>query len=134
MCNRAPLPYDRAMARLAITVMGPLAALLLTGCPEPDSVELGGDCKEQVECKAPADKCVSALGRQQCTTTCTAENVCPEGFVCARMDITVTEPGVGGEKWTGEGGYCLRESDVPKRAAKIRPKKGKGKKKRKKGG
>lgn len=112
-----------------------LVALGLLGCPEPDSVEMGFSCKETVECKAPADVCVTAIGKKLCTAPCDAENVCPEGFTCARMDIKVTEGGVGGKSFTGEAGYCLPSADVPPRAAKIRPKKKrKGKKKKKKKG
>jgi hypothetical protein len=59
---------------------------------------------------------------------CTAERTCPEGFECARMDITVTEEG--GDKWTGERGYCFADADVPPRAATIRPKTASGGRKR----
>ena len=133
--GRAPashhtLWYGPPMLRAA---MLPLVCLVLTACPEPDSVEMGYSCKETVECKAPADSCVTAIGKKLCTAPCDAENVCPEGFVCARMDIKVTEGGVGGKSFTGEAGYCLPSADVPPRAAKIRPKK-KGKNKKKKGG
>ena len=100
-----------------------LPLTLLLGCPEPDSVDLGGSCKEAVECKPPSDQCVFAVGKKLCTMTCTADSPCPETFVCARMDITLQEPGAEGQKITGEGGYCLPEADVPPRAAKIRPKK-----------
>ncbi len=110
--------YLGAMRSLFVLTMA-----LLLGCPSPDSVEIGGACKDQVECKDPADKCVTAIGRQLCTTHCTAERVCPENFVCARMDVTVTESGPGGVKWTGEAGYCLPADEVPPRAAKIRPRK-----------
>jgi hypothetical protein len=111
--------------------MRPVALLgfvFLFGCPEPDSVDLGGACKDPVECRDPANHCVTAVGRKMCTMVCTSERLCPDTYVCAKMDVTVTEPD--GQVWTGESGYCLPDADVPPRAVTIRPK-GEKKKRRK---
>ena len=111
------------MLRLARVPLGLLAALTLTACPQPDSVALGGECKEKVECKAPATECVLALGRKLCTVACGADDPCPDGFVCAAMELTIEGSEADAARLTATGGYCLPEAEVPPRARRIRPRK-----------
>lgn len=95
------------------------AILLLVGCPKPDTVDMGGECKDHVECKDPADRCVTALGKKQCSRVCSKKDKCEKGFVCAKMDVTVIETGkVAGEN-IGQRGYCLPKEDVPPRAQTL---------------
>lgn len=112
--------------RLASLVLWSLG---LAGCPEPDSVELGGACKNEVECKDPADTCMTLGANTLCTLACSAESPCPEGYKCARVDVRV-EGADGGDK-ASAAGYCLADARVGSHVATIAPK-GDKKKKRKK--
>lgn len=97
----------------------PIVAVLLCACPKPDSVDMGQACNDHIECKAPADKCVTALGKKQCSRVCSKKDKCEDGFVCAKMDVTVLEAGeVAGEN-IGQRGYCLPKADVPRRAQTL---------------
>ena len=102
-------------ASLGLWVAG--VVLLGGGCAKPDSIELGGVCQEQVECKAPADTCLTVGTQSRCSMVCTKETPCPETFVCARMDVAVQEDGT--TRNTGRAGYCLPESAVPRNVAKL---------------
>ena len=62
-------------------------ALALTGCPEPDSVPIGGECKAQIECKDPADTCVTLGGKTICSVPCSATKHCPEGYCRAKATL-----------------------------------------------
>lgn len=109
-----------------------LPLLLVFACAKPDSVELGGACKQEVECKDPADTCMTLGTESLCSVACSAERACPEAYVCARMDVRV-EGADGGDK-AGAQGYCLAESRVGSHIATIAPKgekKSKAKRKRK---
>lgn len=97
-------------------------------CAKADSVELGGACKQQVECKAPADTCMTLGTEQLCTVACSAETACPSGYACAKMDVRVE--GDGGAGKAGAQGYCLAESRVGSHVVTIAPK-GQGKDKKK---
>jgi hypothetical protein len=87
------------------------------GCAEPDSVELGEICREQVECKAPADTCLTVGVQSRCSMTCTKKDRCPEDFVCARMDVAVQQSGETTQQ--GRAGYCLPRSAVPANVATL---------------
>jgi hypothetical protein len=96
-----------------------LACLLGAGfaCAKPNSIELGGICQEQVECKAPADTCLTVGAQSRCSMPCTEETRCPDTFVCARMDIAIQQDGQ--TTSTARSGYCLPESAVPSNIAKL---------------
>lgn len=99
---------------------GLLVALLLgivVGCAKPDSVEIGGVCKEQVECKDPADTCLTVGTESRCSKACAKGDQCPEGFVCAKMDVAVQASGKTTQ--TSKGGYCLPKSEVPSHAVTL---------------
>lgn len=97
-------------------------------CAKADSVELGGTCKQEVECKDPADTCMTLGTDTLCTLACSAEAACPDGYACARMDVRVE--GEGGAGKAGAQGYCLADSRVGSHIATIAPK-GEGKRKNK---
>ncbi|MCX4245712.1 hypothetical protein [Paraliomyxa miuraensis] len=101
------------LASLA-SILGALA------CAKPDSVALGGACKQQVECKDPADTCMTLGTESLCTLACSAEAACPDGYACARMDVRVEGEDGGGK--AGAQGYCLAESRVGSHVATIAPK------------
>jgi len=114
--------------------MRPLARWLLflvfcpsLACAEPESVDLGGVCKEEIECKDPADTCMTLGARSICTLSCSASSPCPDSYDCAQMEVKVegTKAGV-----SGRGGYCVAESELPPNAARIAPE-GERKRKRK---
>lgn len=112
-----------------------LLVLLGAGCPEPSSVALGGACKQQVECKDPADTCMTLGSEMLCTLACSADAPCPEGYQCARMDVRVE--GADGGAAAAAAGYCLADARVGSHVATIAPAKGSkaasGKGKRRKG-
>jgi hypothetical protein len=113
----------------SIRVASLLVLLGALACAKPDSVELGGACKQQEECKPPSDTCMT-LGRAQlCTMACSAKSPCPEGYACARMDVKVE--GEGGAGKAEAQGYCLAESRVGSHIVTIAPE-GEGKRKGKK--
>lgn len=116
----------------SIRVLG-LLVLVLAGssCAKPDSVELGGACKDQVECKDPADTCMTLGSESLCSMVCSAETACPDGYACARMDVRV-EGDDGGAKG-GARGYCWAQARLGTHVVTIAPKgDGAGKKKAKK--
>lgn len=98
-------------------------------CAKPDSVELGGACKQQVECKDPADTCMTLGTESLCSLACSAEQACPDGYACARMDVRVEGADGGGK--AGAQGYCLVKSRVGSHIATIAPKGEGGRKKSK---
>jgi hypothetical protein len=108
----------------------PLLPFLLgaLACGKPDSVELGGACKQQEECKDPADTCMTLGSELLCSMACSAEAACPDGYACARMDVRVEGEDGGGK--AGASGYCLAESRLGSHIATIKAK-GEGKDKRK---
>ena len=116
-----------------VRVLLPLLLGVLS-CAKADSVELGGVCKQQVECKDPADTCMTLGSESLCTMACSAETACPDGYACAKMDVRVEGDDGGGKG--GERGYCLAASRVGAHVVTIEPKregkkKGKGKLERK---
>lgn len=116
------------MGRLARLLV---VSLLLPGalaCGKPDSVELGGACNQQEECKPPSDTCMTLGTEMLCTVACSAKAACPDEYACARMDVKVE--GEGGGAAAGAQGYCLAKSRVGPHIATIAPE-GEGKAKRK---
>jgi hypothetical protein len=97
---------------IAVLVVG-----LGMSCAKPDSIEPGDICQEQVECKAPADTCLTVGDKSRCSMTCTKEQRCPEDFVCARMDVAVQQSGETTSQ--GRAGYCLPKSVVPSNIATL---------------
>jgi hypothetical protein len=97
-------------------------------CTKPDTVELGGTCKQQEECKPPSDTCMTLGTETLCTLACSAKSACPDGYACARMDVQVK--GEGGASKADAQGYCLAESRVGKHVVTIAPE-GEGKRKSK---
>ena len=126
---RPRLGYGGAVAGLRSVVVFACVLLGAAGCPEADSVELGGACTQEVECKPPADTCMTLGADTLCTLACSAESPCPESFVCARMDVRV-EGADGGGKAAAQG-YCLAQSRVGSHVATIAPAGEKKKKRRK---
>lgn len=103
-----------------ITLPSLLLALFATlGCAEPDSVALGGACKQEVECKDPADTCMTLGSESLCSMACSAEAICPEDYACARMEVKVT--GEGGEGKANAQGYCVAQSRIGSHIATIKP-------------
>jgi len=98
----------------------PWLLLALWGCPAADTIELGGTCKDSVECKDPADTCINVVGESLCTVACSAERACPDGYACARMDVRV-EGADGGDRAVAQG-YCLSEARLGPHVATIAPK------------
>jgi hypothetical protein len=98
---------------LLTLLLGPLA------CAKPDSVELGGACKQQVECKEPSDTCMTLGSELLCTMACSAKTACPDDYACARMDVRVEGEGGGGA--AGAQGYCLAKSRVGSHIVTIAP-------------
>lgn len=123
---------DRTLATDAIAVesimppslrfffLAPSLLLAPLACAKPDSVELGGACKEAVECKDPADTCMTLGSELLCTMPCSAESACPDEYGCAKMDVRVE--GEGGAGKAGESGYCLAKSRLGKHVVTIEPK------------
>ncbi len=106
--------------RLCIALIATPLLLGGLGCTKPDSVELGAACKQQEECKDPADTCMTLGSESLCSMACSAESACPDGYACARMDVQVT--GADGGDKAGPQGYCLAESRVGSHVATIAPK------------
>jgi hypothetical protein len=52
-----------------------------------DSVEIGGECSDREQCRAPADACMSVGERQVCTVECGSG--CPAGLECVEMNVTL---------------------------------------------
>lgn len=107
------------MPSLARRSVWSLLLLVPLACAKPDSVELGGACKQPVECKEPADTCMTLGTEMLCTMACSAEAACPDAHVCARMDVRV-EGDDGGDK-AGARGYCLARSRVGPHIVTIAP-------------
>lgn len=109
-----------------------LLALLGAGCPEPSSVALGGACTQQVECKDPADTCMTLGSEMLCTLACSASSPCPEGYQCARMEVRVEGADAGDA--AAAAGYCLADARVGSHVATIAPaKESKGRSKKRRG-
>ncbi|HVY27828.1 MAG TPA: hypothetical protein VHB79_14835 [Polyangiaceae bacterium] len=62
------------------------------GIMKQNSVEVGGQCSNRDECKAPADSCLSVDGRSFCSMFCA--DSCPNGTKCMAIDLS-TNTGVG---------------------------------------
>jgi hypothetical protein len=62
------------------------------GILKQNSVEVGGECSQRDECKAPADSCLSVDGRSFCSMFCT--DSCPNGTKCVAIDLSMNT-GVG---------------------------------------
>ena len=105
-----PKPHIRGLLPFLLGVMA---------CAKPESIELGGACKQQVECKQPADTCMTLGSEQLCTMACSAESACPDGYACAKMDVRVEGDDGGGK--SGARGYCLAESRVGSHVVTIAP-------------
>ena len=119
------------MGRLARLLVVPLLLLGSLACAKQGSVELGGACKQQEECKPPSDTCMTLGTEMLCTVACSAKAACPDDYACARMDVKVE--GEGGGAAAGAQGYCLAKSRVGKHVVTIAPE-GDGKRKSKDGG
>lgn len=61
--------------------------MIVRGVLKSHSVELGGECSQRDECKAPADACLSMNGRSFCSKFCSDD--CPSGLRCAKIDISM---------------------------------------------
>ncbi|MCH9688695.1 MAG: hypothetical protein K0V04_45105 [Deltaproteobacteria bacterium] len=116
------------VATLRIALLLP-SVLGLLACATPDSVELGSVCKQSVECKDPADTCMTVGTESRCSMACAAETPCPEEYACARMDVRVE--GADGAGKADAQGYCLAKSRLGPNVATIAPKGAKNKRKRK---
>lgn len=117
-----------------VLVVLPLVLLGALACGKPDSVEIGGACKQQEECKPPSDTCMTLGTEMLCTVSCSAKTPCPDDYACARMDVKVE--GADGGDAAGAQGYCLAKSRVGPHVATIAPagegqRKDNGKRKRK---
>lgn len=72
----------RRFAVRALTLAVGFAAGIGLACERPDSIALGDACTGSAECKDPADTCLDIAGKKRCTMACSAENHCPDGYVC----------------------------------------------------
>jgi hypothetical protein len=61
--------------------------MIARGVLKMNSVELGGECGQRDECKAPADSCLSLNGRSVCSKFCSGD--CPNGLSCVTIDISM---------------------------------------------
>lgn len=79
-----------------------LGVVLATpACERPATVELGGACTDNAQCKSPADTCMQVAGKQRCTMACAKDRPCPTGYACP-----VTDPA------RRDVGSCLVAGDV----------------------
>jgi hypothetical protein len=58
--------------------------ILLTG-----SVDLGGECRNRDECKAPADSCLMTNAKSVCSKVCTGASDCPGGLSCKKINVSM---------------------------------------------
>jgi hypothetical protein len=75
-------------------------ALVVVAC-DADTVELGGECRDNAQCKEPSDTCMQVAGKHRCTMACTKDRRCPEGYVCP-----VTDPA------NRSAGSCVLASEI----------------------
>jgi hypothetical protein len=73
------------------------------GILKQGSVELGQECSNRDECKAPADACLMVGMKSVCTVQCSGD--CPGPLSCVTIDVT-QNTGVGMNDLKGMH-YCL---------------------------
>lgn len=66
----------------------------VTGCEQPNSIELGQNCKGSAECKDPADTCLAIGKVNRCSMTCAKDTPCPDGYACAVTDAATRKRGM----------------------------------------
>lgn len=86
---------------LLALVVGPSAC-------DADTVELGGKCRDNAQCKAPADTCMSIAGEYRCTMACSKDRKCPNGYECP-----VTDPA------NRAAGSCILASEIGPNVVKV---------------
>jgi hypothetical protein len=88
--SKQPFKFQPWMAGAVIV---PFALFMIgRGLLLQGSVELGQECSNRDECKAPADACLRIEGRGVCSVICT--DSCPNGLSCVEMDVSMNT-GVG---------------------------------------
>ncbi len=94
-------------SRIVITIAAFGVALGIATCDRA-SVELGGACTDNAQCKAPADTCMTVAGKTRCTMACDKDRKCPTGYTCP-----ITDPA------RRDVGSCLVASDVGPNVARA---------------
>ncbi|HWB73837.1 MAG TPA: hypothetical protein VG755_02755 [Nannocystaceae bacterium] len=79
----------------------------LASC-DKDTVELGGQCTDNGQCKDPSDTCMLVAGKSRCTMACSKDKRCPTGYVCP-----VTDPA------NKQAGSCLPASEIGKNVVTV---------------
>lgn len=82
-------------------------ALGFVAC-DADTVELGGKCSDNAQCKDPSDTCMLVAGEHRCTMACSKERKCPNGYVCP-----VTDPA------NRAAGSCILASEIGPNVVKV---------------
>lgn len=109
--GKRPFRFQMWMLGLLIIPIG--IGLSIFGAMKEHSVELGGSCSADSECKA--GNCLSGT----CATTCSPSgNSCPSGFSCQGVQVQLHNQG--GFHDLGTQYYCMKGSaDDSKSAAKA---------------
>jgi Sec-independent protein secretion pathway component TatC len=91
---------DELRTRLILCIVAFVVAFGLASC-DKDTVELGGQCTDNGQCKDPSDTCMLVAGKSRCTMACSKDKRCPNGYVCP-----VTDPA------NKQAGSCLLASEI----------------------
>lgn len=91
------------------TIVAALLGLVLgVATCDRASVELGGACTDNAQCKAPADTCMTVAGKARCTMACAKDRRCPSGYVCP-----VTDPA------RRDVGSCLPADEIARDVVRV---------------
>lgn len=86
-----------------------VTSVTVLGCEQPDTIELGQNCKGAAECKDPADTCLSIGSVNRCSMACSKDTPCPDGYACA-----VTDPA------TRKRGMCLPSDSISRSTVTVK--------------
>lgn len=84
-------------------------SVAVVGCEQPNSIELGQNCKGSAECKDPADTCLAIGTVNRCSMACAKDTPCPDGYACA-----VTDPS------TRKRGMCLPKDSISRSTVTVK--------------
>lgn len=86
-----------------------VTSVAVVGCEQPNSIELGQNCKGSAECKDPADTCLAIGTVNRCSMACAKDTPCPDGYACA-----VTDPA------TRKRGMCLPKDSISRSTVTVK--------------